>query len=108
MLTIKDKKAFQEFASKKVYWYGESIEIIDYYGVLQMILAKKTPHVEAEARQKFGITDDDFREALKRTPPGMFPRWEKWELVNRRFGFDPPLPYPQWNLEQKKAELHNI
>lgn len=108
MLAIKDKEAFHDFAQNRVYWYGKSRTSVDYYNVLQTILARKTPMFEAEARQRFGVTDDDFREALKRTPPGMFPRREKWELVNRRFGFDPPLPYPQWNLEQKRAELHEL
>lgn len=65
-----DKKAFLEFADKEVYWYGRgNRDSVDVYDVLQTILAKKTPYDEARARELFGFTDKDFREALLKSPP---------------------------------------
>ena len=59
--------------------------------------------MENEARRIFGFTDGDFREALKSTPPGMFLHRERWAEVNRRFHFDPPLPFPRRDIAAEWA-----
>ena len=106
-----DEKAFLDFAQNKVYWYGKTRSNVDVSSVLQTILDKKPAFIEAEAREKFGFTDEDFREALKLTPPGLF--WgvgaeQKWVKINIRLGITPPLPFPVMDLDREWAELRQL
>lgn len=98
-----NQKELDKFATEKVYWWGKEWIDVDLYKVLVFILATN-PQLEAEAREKFALTDDDFRHALKNAPPGVF--WgpfaeNRWIAVNKRFGFDPPLPMPKINWEDR-------
>lgn len=88
-------KELIEFAQTFVSWYGEERDQVDVDSMLVTILAKRGRNVEEMAREKFGFSNDDFRRALKKTRPGMFILRERWDAVNRRFGFDPPLPFPK-------------
>lgn len=90
----KNTKEFTEFANKNVYWWCE-VETADVNDVLVMIMAKHTQALEKEARERFGFTDEDFRNALKTARPGIFARAELWEKVNQRLGINPPLPFPK-------------
>lgn len=106
-----DIEAFQDFAEKEIYWYEinkKRISIENIENALQVILAKKTRYTEALAREKFGFTDEDFREALIKIPPGMFTSREKWVRMNLRFGIDPPLPFPEWDMAKEWEELRQI
>lgn len=103
-----DVKAFQDFADKEIYWYDIDKTRVSIENVLQTILAKKTRYTEALAREKFGFTDEDFREALIKTPPGVFTSREKWVRMNLRFGIDPPLPFPVWDMAKEWEELRQI
>ena len=101
-----NQQALLEFAEKNVYWCGGERSRVDVSDVLQTILARKPRSVENEARRIFGFTDGDFREALKSTPPGMFLHRERWAEVNRRFHFDPPLPFPRRDIAAQR-DMYN-
>lgn len=97
------QRKIDEIAEKEVYWYGGERKNQDLDAMLVVILAKR-PSVEKIVRKELGITDDDFRRALKKAEPGEFIWEEQWEEVNKRFGFDPPLPFPvlDWFELRKK------
>lgn len=93
-----NKQKFAIFVKQNVYWWGNDRPSLDVDAVLRFILAKRPRYVEEMARKDFGFTDNDFRQALRRTPPGLF--WgvgaeEKWNETNRRLGIEPPLPFPR-------------
>ncbi|MDO4953144.1 MAG: hypothetical protein Q4E34_04895 [Synergistaceae bacterium] len=89
-------KEFTEFANRNVYWWCK-LKTAEVNDVLVMIMAKHTPALEKEARERFGFTDEDFRNALKTARPGIFARVELWEKVNQRLGINPALPFPKYD-----------
>ena len=97
---------FEKFVNEHVYWWGEKRPAPDVNAALRFILAKQPRYVEQIARDKFGFTDNDFKNALMDTPPGLF--WgpgakEYWYDVNRRLGITPSLPFPESTAEDWKA-----
>lgn len=106
-----DIKEFSHFAQKHVYWWGGERDNIDVAAVLRLILARRPAYVERLARERFGLTDNDSREALRSTPPGLF--WgpgaeEHWNEINARLGIVPPLPFPKRDIEAEKMELQRM
>lgn len=86
------------FAQKYIYWWGNDRSDCEPLAALSFLLAQRPPYVEQMARARFGFTDEDFAEALRSTPPGIF--WgvgaeEHWKRTNIRLGIIPPLPFPQ-------------
>lgn len=103
-----DQKELDKFATQQIYWWGGERTGVELDHILVTILAKK-PKLEKEIREKFALTDEDFRHALENAAPGVF--WgvaaeERWEAANRRFGIDPPLPFPviDWGARLAKTE----
>lgn len=98
-----DQKELDKFAAEKVFWWGKEWVNVNLDTVLIFILATN-PLLEEEAREKFALTDEDFRHALKNASPGVF--WgpfaeKKWIKANLRFGIDPPLPLPKIDWEAR-------
>lgn len=103
-----DQKKLDKFAAEKVFWWGEEWVDVALHKVLIYILATN-PRLEAEAREEFALTDEDFKHALENAPPGVF--WgvraeERWADVNKRFGIDPPLPMPTINWEDRLRRIN--
>lgn len=99
------QKKIDEIAEKDVFWFGGKREGQDLDEMLAFVLAKQ-PWAEKKVREELGITDDDFRRALKKAEPGLF-MWEvQWVEANERFGFDPPLPFPvlDWHKINKEID----
>lgn len=101
-----DQETLNAFAQKNVYWWGKERTNTDLDSMLVFILAKHTEHVEDLARKELGVTDEDFRRALQKAAPGVFMWKGHWEEVNKRFGFDPPLPFPE--LDWKDIDVDEI
>lgn len=98
------QKKIDEIAEKDVFWFGGKREGQDLDAMLAFILAKQ-PWAEKKAREELGVTDDDFRRALKKAEPGLF-MWEPhWDEANKRFGFDPPLPFPVLDWHKINEEI---
>lgn len=94
-----DQETLNVFAQKNVYWWVNEKNIVnlgaDLDTMLVFILAKHTKYVEDLAREELGVTDEDFRRALQKAAPGVFMWKGHWEEVNKRFGFEPSLPFPE-------------
>lgn len=101
---IINQEKLDAFAAKHVYWWGHEWIGVDLDSVLVFILAKRSPDIEDLVRAEFGITDEDFRRALQKAAAGVFIFESHWEKVNKRFGFDPPLPFPKVNWGSFKTE----
>lgn len=84
-----------EFARQVVWFDGPERRAIDPYALLAFIMAKSVPSAYRHARECFGFTDEDFREALRRAKPGLFVYPEQWAKWNKELEIDPPLPMPK-------------
>ena len=98
---------FHQFA-KQVVWFGGEEQQGVKYPFLALLMARGTHTAYEHARQAFGFTDEDFREALRRAKAGVFMYREQWERWNTELGFVPPLPFPEkiWlslTREQEKS-----
>ena len=113
-----DIDKYRELAQKYVYWWSKERPDIDVLVTLSFILAQRPPYVEKLAREQFGFTDQDFAEALKITPPGLYcgvaPE-EHRRRNNLRLGINPPLPFPDsrqfissFFSDEEKKEIENM
>ena len=103
-----NENELRNFAHEHVFWWGDRWHHVDRNALLVFILAKKTTETEELARERFGFTDEDFKEALRQTPPGLFLFPSDWEETNRRFGIIPPLPFPKISPEEELKELEEL
>jgi hypothetical protein len=89
---------FQQFA-KQVVWFGSEEQRGVKYPFLAFLMACGTHKAYEHARQIFGFTDEDFREALRQAKAGVFMYQEEWDSWNAELGITPALPFPKrvWN-----------
>ena len=87
-----------EFAKYAV-WYDCPERFIKteqaYKDFLVHLLAYSPDSYIEHAKKTFKITDEDFRDALKTSKPGVFMFENEWLYCNERLGINPPLPYPR-------------
>lgn len=107
---VKNTRRHADFAKSVIWWSNNNdihLDLPSQNYMLAMLLGRNGTR-EQEAREKYGYTDEDFREALRHAPAGSFMTLKDWEATNRRFGIDPPLPFPRpaWVIraeEQRKG-----
>lgn len=87
------QQKIDKIAEEKVYWFGGKRKNQDLDSMLVFILAKK-PRMAESVMAELGLTDEDFRRALRSAAPGVFVWESSWIKQNERFGIDPPLPFP--------------
>ena len=93
---------FDKFA-KQVVWYNCEARQGEKYPFLAFLMANGSLRAYEHARQVFGFTDEDFREALRQAKPGVFRYHEEWEKWNIELGLDPPLPFPKIDWDEIRA-----
>jgi hypothetical protein len=82
--------------SKRVVWFEPPEKALaDPIRFMAYVMAHGTPENIIFVRRY--LSDDDFREALDKAPPGIIdqPSWAYW---NSKFGRYPPPPMPQRKL----------
>ena len=89
---------FQEFVEQIVWFSSEERRGVK-YPFLAFLMANGTDEAYEHARQVFGFTDEDFREALRQAKPGVFRYPKEWEQWNAKLGFIPALPFPRINWD---------
>ena len=85
---------YYKFA-KQVVWYGCEEQRGEKYPFLAFLMGRGSRSAYEHAREAFGFTDEDFREALRQAKPGTFIYPERWEEWNIELGINPPLPFPR-------------
>ena len=85
---------FLEFAKEAIWFAGEEQQG-DKYPFLALLMARGSRQAYEHARQVFGFTDEDFREALRQAKAGVFMYREEWERWNAELGITPALPFPE-------------
>jgi len=98
MITIDYSHDFYEFA-KQVVWFDGVERQGERHHFLAFLMARGPRSAYEHARQAFGFTDEDFRDALRHAKPGVFIYPENWEAWNTELGIVPALPLPErvWN-----------
>lgn len=86
---------FKKFANNLVWNQTPDEALVNMNDFLAHLMARCPEGAFHYAKKIFGLTDDDFREALVNSPPGEFiyeSNWNKWCAI---LGFEPPIPYPR-------------
>lgn len=94
MAGIAYSRNFQEF-TRQVVWFGGVEREGEKYPFLAFLMARGPRAAYEHARQTFGFTDEDFREALRHAKAGTFIYPDRWERWNAELGFTPALPFPE-------------
>lgn len=92
---LRQSVEFKKFASYMVWNQAPDKALADMPAFLVHLMARCPEGACRYARDNFGLTDDDFREAFINSSPGEFiyeSNWNKWCEI---LGFDPPIPYPR-------------
>lgn len=104
---------FAEFYRDVVWWGKYEPERFNKNNFLTQLLARGAKEKIQHAQEIFGFTDDDFKTALYNAPPGVIMYEEQWFELNKKYGIDPPLPFPKpaWVLkaiaEKEASEKQN-
>ena len=91
-----------EFAKFAVWYDCEERFIKDdrsFKHFLVHLLAHSPESYIEHAKNNFGVTDDDLREAMSSAKPGVFMFEKEWISCCKKLGIDPPLPYPRINWD---------
>jgi hypothetical protein len=83
--------------AKQVVWFMPADEALADTGYfLAHLMAKSTDDAYEHLRRRFPqFTDEDFVQALRNAPPGLFLYEDEWNTWNEKFGLIPPLPFPR-------------
>ena len=85
---------FKKFAACFLWNTTPEKALTDMNGFFAHVMARSSENAFKYAKETYGLTDDDFREAFRNSPPGEFMYWSNWNKWNKILGFDPPLPPP--------------
>jgi hypothetical protein len=91
---LRNSLEFKELARCFVWYESPDEALANINSFLAHIMARCPESVFMYAKEHFGLTDDDFREALKYSDPGVFIYQSNWDKWNKILGIDPPLPPP--------------
>lgn len=84
-----------KFAEQIVWFMPPEQALRDMNYFLVHLMAKSSEEAYCHFRATFPqFSDDDFKEALRNARPGIFMYEEEWLRWNKRFGLEPPLPFP--------------
>ena len=92
---LRSSPEFRTFAACCLWNTTPEKALVDMNGFLAHVMARCPEGAFRYAKKTFGLTDDDFREALRNSPPGEFIYMSNWNKWNKMLGFDPPIPYPR-------------
>lgn len=85
-----------EAIARRVVWFEEPSEALEDSIRFMAYAMRHATHEEMKALRRY-VSDDDFREALDKAPPGIIdPR--SWAYWNNLMGRSPPPPMPKRTL----------
>ncbi len=95
MNTIPRTPEIDALAARVIWFESPEKALADPVRFMAYVMAHATPEDLVVVRRY--VSDDDFREALDKAPPGIIdPR--SWAYWNLKFGRYPPPPMPQRKL----------
>jgi len=92
---LRQSPDFKKFVNSLMWNQSADEALTDLNAFLVHLMARCPEGAFRYAKKRFGLTDDDFREALQHSSPGEFIYESNWEKWNEILGFSPPIPYPR-------------
>jgi hypothetical protein len=92
--SLRNSFKFKKFANYLVWNQTPDEVLADINSFLANIMARFHESTFIYAKEHFGLTDEDFRDAFRNSDPGTFIYQSNWDRWNKILGIDPPLPPP--------------
>lgn len=86
---------FRRFAARSIWNMTVDEALADMDAFLVHLMAKTPEGFFNVVKKEFGLTNEDFIDALRKAPPGEFIYKENWLEWNDKLGINPPLPFPR-------------